>query len=63
MAVGFDSVLVVVNCFTEMAHFILVVREISGNVMEELFLINIVQLHGLSDYVISHHGPQFIFHF
>ena len=60
---GFDSVLVVLDGFTKMAHFIPCSKEISGNANAELFLTHIVRLHGFLDDVISDRGPQFLSHF
>lgn len=60
---GFDSVLVVVDRFTKMVHFVPCRKEISGHATAELFLTHIVRLHGLPEDVISDRGPQFVSHF
>ena len=56
---GFNSVLVVVDRFTKMAHFIPCSKAISGMETTDLLLMNIVRLHGLPDDIISDRGPQF----
>ena len=60
---GSDSVLVVVDRFTKMAHFTPCSKIISGEGMAHLLLNNVVRLHGLPDDVISDRGPQFVSHF
>ena len=60
---GFNSVLVVVDRFTKMAHFIPCSKAISGMETTDLLLTNIVRLHGLPDDIISDRGPQFMSHF
>ena len=57
---GFNSILVVVDRFTKMAHFIPCVKAISGMETLNLLLTNIVRLHVLPDEIISDRGPQFI---
>ena len=60
---SYDSVLVVVDRFTKMAHFTPCSKTISGEGMVHLLLNNVVRLHGLPDDVISDRGPQFVSHF
>ena len=60
---NYDSVLVVVDRFTKMAHFTPCSKTISGEGMAHLLLNNVVRLHGLLDDVITDHKPQFISHF
>ena len=60
---SYDSVLVVVDRFTKMAHFTPCSKTISGEGMAHLLLNNVVRLHGLLDDVITDHKPQFISHF
>ena len=57
---GFNSILVVVDRFTKMAHFIPCVKAISRVETMDMLLTNIVRLHGLPDEIISDRGPQFI---
>jgi hypothetical protein len=60
---GFNSVLVVVDRFTKMTHFILCSKTISGIETTNLLLTNIVRLHGLPDEIIFYCGPQFMSNF
>jgi hypothetical protein len=60
---GHDSILVVVDRFTKMAHFIPCSKAISGAATTNLILENVVCLHGLPDGIISDRGPPFISHF
>lgn len=60
---GFDSILVVMDWFTKMAHFIPTTKTITGEGTAKLFLQHIYRYHGLSaaaDDIISDRGPQFI---
>ena len=63
LVTSYDSVLVVVDRFTKMAHFTPCSKTISGEGMANLLLNNVVRLHGLPDDVISDRGPQFVSHF
>ena len=56
LAQGYDSILVVVDRFTKMVHFILTTERTS---IEELFRDNIWKLHRLPDSIISDKGQQF----
>ena len=60
---SYDSVLVVVDRFTKMAHFTPCSKTISGEGMANLLLHNVVRLHGLPDDVISDRGSQFVSRF
>ena len=60
---GHDSILVVVDRFTKMAHFIPCSKAISGLETTNLILANVVRLHGLPDDIISDRGAPFISHF
>jgi hypothetical protein len=60
---GHDSILVVVDRFTEMAHFIPCSKAISGVATANLIVENVVRLHGLPDDIVSDRGPPFISHF
>ena len=50
---GYDSILVVVDRFTKMAHFILTTEKTSAEELAQLFRDNIWKLHGLPDSIIS----------
>jgi len=56
---GYDSILVVVDRFTKMAHFILTTEKTSAEELAQLFRDNIWKLHRLPDSIISDRGPQF----
>src|SRR3954451_5952441 len=57
---GFDSVMVAVDRQTKMTHFMPCLKTITADQSAELFLQNVVRLHGLPDEIISDRGPQFI---
>ena len=58
-----DTVLVIVYQFSKMTHFVPCSKTTSGEERADLFLNNVVQLHGLPEDVTSDRGPQFISHF
>ena len=60
---GYDAVLVMVDWFTKMAHFPPCAKTISTEETTDLFLKNVVQLHGVPDDVTSNNGPQFVSRF
>ena len=57
---GFASVLVVVDRFTKMTHFILCSKVISRIEISDRILMNVVRLHGLLNDIISNCGSQYI---
>ena len=57
---GYDAVLVMVDWFTKMAHFPPCAKTISTEETTDLFLKNVVRLHGVPDDVTSDCRPQFI---
>jgi len=59
LAQGYDLILVVVDRFTKMAHFISTTEKTSAEGLSRLFRDNIWKLHGLPDSIISNRGPQF----
>jgi len=60
LAQGYDAILVVVNRFTKMGHFIPTTEKTSAEGLACLFRDNIWKLHGLPDSIISDRGPQFV---
>jgi len=60
LAQGYDSILVVVDRFTKIAHFIPTTEKTSTEGLARLFRDNIWKLHGLPDSIISDRGPQFM---
>jgi len=60
LAQGYDSILVVVDKFTKMGHFIPTTEKTSAEGLARLFRDNVWKLHGLPDSIISDRGPQFV---
>jgi hypothetical protein len=50
---GYDSIWVVVDCLTKAAHFIPVETSYSNAVLSELYLPQIVCLHGMLKKIVS----------
>ena len=60
---SFDTIFVVVDRLTKMAHFVPCKKTITGEETAKLFLDNIYRYHGLPDDIVSDRGPQFISRF
>ncbi|WVZ80901.1 LOW QUALITY PROTEIN: hypothetical protein U9M48_028338 [Paspalum notatum var. saurae] len=60
---GFDSIWVVVDRLTKVAHFIPVRTTYPGAKLAELYRSRIVCLHGVLKKIVSGHGTQFTSHF
>ena len=60
---GYDSVFVMVDRFTKMAHFAPCAKTITGEETVDLFFKNVVRLHGLQNDITSNRGPQFVSNF
>ncbi|WVZ53324.1 LOW QUALITY PROTEIN: hypothetical protein U9M48_004287, partial [Paspalum notatum var. saurae] len=60
---GFDSIWVVVDRLTKVAHFIPVKTTYSGAKLAELYMSRIVCLHGVPKKIVFDHGTQFTSHF
>ncbi|WVZ84935.1 hypothetical protein U9M48_031902, partial [Paspalum notatum var. saurae] len=56
---GYNSIWVVVDRLTKIAHFIPVNTTYSGAKLAELYIFRIVCLHGVPKRIISHRGSQF----
>jgi IS30 family transposase len=56
---GYDSIWVVVDLLTKVAHFILVKTTYSGAKLAELYMSRIVCLHGVPKKIMSDRGSQF----
>jgi hypothetical protein len=56
---GYDSIWVIVDQLTKVAHFILVKTTYSGLHLAELYMLRIVCLHGVSKNIVSDRGTQF----
>jgi hypothetical protein len=60
---GYDSIWVVVDRLTKSAHFIPVKTNYSSAVLVELYMSQIVCLHGVPKKIVSDRGTQFTSHF
>jgi hypothetical protein len=60
---GVDTVLVIVDRFSKMAHFVPCSKTISGKETADLLLTSVIRLHGIPQDITSDRGPQFISHF
>ena len=60
---GHDSVCVIVDHLTKSAHFIPVKTKYQARRYTELYVSQIIRLHGVPRTIISDQGPQFIAHF
>ena len=59
---GYDSIWVIVDRLTKVAHFILV-KTNNGPKLAQLYMENIVCLHGVPKKIVSDWGTQFTSHF
>ena len=60
---GHDSIWVIVDCLTKSAHFVQVNTRYYSGMYAELYVSQIVRLHGVPRTIISDQGPWFIAHF
>ena len=60
LAQGYDSILVVVDRFMKIGHFIPIMKKTSAEGLAWLFKDHVWKLHGLLDSIISDRGPQFV---
>jgi hypothetical protein len=56
---GYDSLWVIVDCLTKVAHFIPVKTTYSGAKLAELYMSRIVCLHGVPKKIVLDRGSQF----
>ena len=56
---GNDSIWVIVDRLTKVAHFIPVRTKYSGDKLAQLYVDNIVKLHGVPSRIVSDRGTQF----
>jgi transposase InsO family protein len=57
---GYDAILVVVDRFTKMAHFLPCTKDFTSEDTAQLLLQEVFRHHGLPQQIISDQGPQFI---
>jgi hypothetical protein len=53
---GNDSIWVIIECLTKVAHFILVKTTYGGATLAQLYLKEIVRLHGIPRRIVSDRG-------
>jgi hypothetical protein len=63
LANGKDSIVVIVDRLTKMAHFIPCTKNITGEETSKLILDNIYRIYGLPNDIVLDKGTQFIFNF
>jgi hypothetical protein len=57
---GFDSVLIVVNYLTRMAHFMPCTKSVTAEETPTLFLQGVYRLHGLPRVMVRDRDPKFV---
>jgi hypothetical protein len=57
---GYDSIWVIVDRLTKVAHFIPVKTTYSGPQLVELYMLRMFYQHGVPKKIVSHRGTQFI---
>jgi transposase InsO family protein len=60
---GYDSIWVIVDRLTKVAHFILVKTTYSGPQLAELYMLRIICLHGVPKKIVSDKETQFTLRF
>ena len=55
----YDAILVVVDRFTKMAHFVPCTKDITSEELALLFIDRVYWYHGMPAHIISNRGPQF----
>jgi hypothetical protein len=60
---GFDSIWVIVDRLTKVAHFLPVKTKYSSAKLAELYMERIVSLHGVPKKIVSDRGTQFTSHY
>ena len=56
---GHDSIWVIVDRLTKVAHFIPVKIDYKGNKLAQLYIDNILRLHGVPSQIVLDRGTQF----
>jgi hypothetical protein len=57
---GYDSIWVIVDRLTKIAHFLPVTVKYKVATYAELYIARILSLHGVPKTIVSDHGPQFV---
>jgi hypothetical protein len=57
---GFDSIWVIIDRFTKIAHFLPVKTDHPVAVYAQLYIARILRLHGVPKTIVSDRGPQFV---
>jgi hypothetical protein len=60
---GHDSIWAIVDRLTKVAHFIPIRADYKGNKLAQLYIDNILQLHGVLSRIILDRGTQFVAQF
>jgi hypothetical protein len=60
---GYDSIWVIVDRFSKVAHFISVKTTYKGAKLAELYIARIMCLHGVPNKIVSGRGTQFMSRF
>jgi hypothetical protein len=63
IAKGFDSIWVIIDRLTKIAHFLPVKTDHPVAVYAQLYIARILSLHGVPKTIASDRGPQFVFKF
>jgi hypothetical protein len=63
LASGKDSIFVIIDRLTNMAHFTSCNKLVTGEETTKLFLDNIYRIHGLPNDIVSNRGTQFTSNF
>ena len=57
---GNDSIWVIVDRLTKIAHFVPVKTKTDAKKLADLYVEHILKLHGAPSNIVSDHGPQFM---
>lgn len=57
---GYDAIMVVVDCFTKMAHYVLCNKSITAKEVANLWIDCVYRHHGIPEHVISDRSTQFV---